>query len=246
MIGTSPTAVSRHRGVAIGTCIAVLTLGAAACGSKPASSANQIASLGSQPASSDASNATDGSSPGTTDASGGKKTDPTKAFADYAKCMRGEGIDMPDPQVVKAGSSTSGGVLTQISLDPTAETGPSRPPFDPESDDYKAADATCKHFIDDVVGQINVDPAQQAEQRKQALAFAKCMRDHGIDFPDPTFQDGGGVTIKIDDSGSNGIKPDSAAFQAAQDACGKLMGDGMFTASNGGKGPSVAVATPGT
>ena len=37
------------------------------------------------------------------------------------------------------------------------------------------------------------DPRKIEEEKQKALAFAQCMRDHGVDMPDPTFDaDGGG------------------------------------------------------
>ena len=36
--------------------------------------------------------------------------------------------------------------------------------------------------------------------QEQALAFAQCMREHGIDMPDPQFgNDGNGATVGIGD-----------------------------------------------
>ena len=60
----------------------------------------------------------------------------------------------------------------------------------------------------------------------QALAFAQCMRDHGVDMPDPQFgggPGGGGMTIAIGGPDSD-IDPGSAEFQAAQEACGSAFG----------------------
>ena len=205
----------------------------AACGSASTSGA-KVASLGTQaPAATTAGTGTSGSTPDSS--STDKSSNPQTAFADYAKCMRGEGVDMPDPQVVKLGGSTNGQQTQTINADSaTAGTGPSAgvtgggPNINPNSDEFKAADKKCKPILDSAVGQIKIDPAVQAEQRKQMLAFAKCMRGQGLDFPDPTFQDGG-VSIQVSSgsasNGSNGIAPDSAAFQAANKVCGKLLGN---------------------
>ncbi len=54
-----------------------------------------------------------------------------------------------------------------------------------------------------------------------ALAFAQCMRSHGIkDFPDPNSS--GQLQIQSK-TGSGGINPSSQQFQAAQQACNSLM-----------------------
>lgn len=53
------------------------------------------------------------------------------------------------------------------------------------------------------------------------LAFAACMRAHGVpNFPDP--QPGGGFDIPV----SPGLSPAAPSFQAAQSKCQRLMGGG--------------------
>src|SRR5689334_3422470 len=47
------------------------------------------------------------------------------------------------------------------------------------------------------------------------IDFAKCMRDHGVDMPDPTFNDDGGVGITVNGQ-PGGPKPGDATFDAAQ------------------------------
>lgn len=64
-----------------------------------------------------------------------------------------------------------------------------------------------------------------AAQRKYAgaLAFAKCMRSHGVsNFPDPTVI---GNSIQILGS-SSGINPQSPAFKSAQQSCKHLLPGG--------------------
>lgn len=50
------------------------------------------------------------------------------------------------------------------------------------------------------------------------LAFAQCMRDHGVDMPDPQMDGEGGVAIAIE-----GKPGDEAKMEAAQAACEPLM-----------------------
>ena len=60
-------------------------------------------------------------------------------------------------------------------------------------------------------------PTKEAQNRKAMLDFAQCMRENGIDMPDPQFE-GGRVTMKM------GGKPgeiDPAKMQAADKACAK-------------------------
>ena len=67
--------------------------------------------------------------------------------------------------------------------------------------------------------------------RDEMLAFAKCMREHGIDMPDPTFDGDGRVAISAarvdgDEDASTGPAFDfeSDEFQDAQKACGGKLG----------------------
>ncbi len=53
------------------------------------------------------------------------------------------------------------------------------------------------------------------------LAFANCMRSHGVpNFPDPSA--GGGIQI----TAGSGINPRSPAFQSAQKACSQFQANG--------------------
>jgi hypothetical protein len=52
--------------------------------------------------------------------------------------------------------------------------------------------------------------------KQQTLAFARCMRAHGVlNYPDPTFGPDGGIIRK----NTNGVNPYSAPFQAAVKVC---------------------------
>lgn len=64
----------------------------------------------------------------------------------------------------------------------------------------------------------------------QALAYAKCMRAHGIpNFPDPTVQDNAqnkGVGFSL-----NGINPNSPQVKAAAKTCQRQTGFGHISAA---------------
>ena len=158
-----------------------------------------------------------------------RKQDAQDAFRVYAQCMRKHGIDMPDPKFSGNGAVTIG--PGPDSSGDGSTSGPS-PGFD-------AADKACRHFVDDVVNSSDapkVSPQEEEKLKEAALAFAQCMRKHGIDMPDPTFSGGGRVEQRL------GGNPDQANFQAAQKACQKLMpigkkGKGGGLVTNGGGGP---------
>src|SRR4051794_36223466 len=46
-------------------------------------------------------------------------------------------------------------------------------------------------------------------------AFARCMRQHGVEMDDPTFSDDGGMSIGFD-GGKGGVDPSSSTFRKAQ------------------------------
>jgi hypothetical protein len=60
-----------------------------------------------------------------------------------------------------------------------------------------------------------------ADPQEAMLAFAQCMRDHGVDMEDPPFGEGGRVLMRgLADGGVDAL---GEAFQAAQQACGSFL-----------------------
>lgn len=156
-----------------------------------------------------------------------------QAAVKYAQCMRGHGVDIPDPQTAGDGR---GNVGFSIKVTP----GPGDNPINPDSAQFKQAQEACKKLLPNG-GELS--PAQQAQARQNALKFARCMRDHGIDIPDPQANNGG-LVIRRSGPGSPGdggnVNPDDAKFQAAQKACQSLLGNpksgGFNTVHGGGAG----------
>jgi hypothetical protein len=175
-----------------------LCLLATACGGSSGATSDGVASAGGS----------GGASKTKTD----KKNDPEKAGLDFARCMREHGIDMPDPKageggmVMIGGGPSSGGEVT---------ANPSGPP-----PGFEEAHKACEHFLEGLIGE-GPGP-MDAEAQDRALKFAKCMRDNGVDMPDPDFSRGGArITIG---AGSGG--PNAETMRAAQEKCGGLFGPG--------------------
>jgi hypothetical protein len=151
---------------------------------------------------------------------------PQDAALAYARCMRENGVDMPDPQVV---TGTSG----EVKIDQQGGA-----PLSKEK--FSAADTKCRHFMADA-GPNGKGPEMSAEDQDKVLAFAKCMREHGVDMPDPDFS-GGGVRIQVNsgtdtnNGGPRGPK-DDPAFKAANDACSSLLPGKMGTGGSSQGGP---------
>jgi hypothetical protein len=65
------------------------------------------------------------------------------------------------------------------------------------------------------------------------------MREHGIDFPDPTFGENGQATIRI--GKGSGVDPDDLKFKKAQEECAdkapKLGGEGPETSESSESSP---------
>jgi len=177
--------------------LSVALLGACGGGSgDDADDASDVASLDDQDSSSDSS--PDGTVTETTTA-----TDPEQAMLDFAECMRDHGIDMEDPQFDGEGG---GG----INLEATPEN----------EDEIEAAQEACQPLLENARGNVELDPEREAELQEQMLAYAQCMRDRGIDMPDPVFSDDGFVVQQAGPGGGSGGDPrEDPDFEAANEAC---------------------------
>ncbi len=130
------------------------------------------------------------------------------AAVKFAECMRENGVEkFPDP-------AADGG--TRIAVGP--ESG-----IDPQ--EFEAASKACEEFREDIKPQLS--EGDQAEFKERALEHARCMREHGIDMPDPEFSGDGGVTTKLE---KGRVDPEDPDFKAAQEECG---GGGMIAAPAG-------------
>ena len=246
----SPRGTSRRpsaRVVASLACVLTLSSVAAACGSSPKQAGDDVASLGTtESAANDSAATTDNSADTaktsdettTDDTATDDSVDPSDAIVDYAKCMREHGFDMPDPQVVQTdsdGKVTGGGPVINKQTSNSSADGQSSEgvlvgpggaiSFDPTSDEYKTADEACHSILDNAATAISIDPEVEAEHRQQMLDYAQCMRDHGIDFPDPTFTDDGRASVQIGrgEDGEAQLPTDDEDFQAAHEACADLI-----------------------
>jgi hypothetical protein len=128
----------------------------------------------------------DGKATSTTGAGGGS----IQADLAYVRCMRQHGVGMPDPKT-DANGRTDWELPSGMRKD------------DPR---LKAARQACRQYRPDGGEAQRPSPQQQQEM----VAFARCMRQHGINMPDPT-PDG---TVDM-----RGVNPDAPRFKAAERAC---------------------------
>jgi hypothetical protein len=156
---------------------------------------------------------------------------PEDALLAFAECMREHGIDMPDPQF---DTTEDGGAVIGIA-------GGSA---DIDKDEFREADEACRSLLAAAMPG-NGDMQMSPEDEEKLLEFARCMREHGIDFPDPGT---GGFVFEAGPEGrQGGIDPEDPDFQAAQEACGELLpgragrGDSTEINPGGDAGPGLKV-----
>lgn len=129
----------------------------------------------------------------------------------YATCVRAHGVpDFPDP-VLSTGTRTA-----------AAPPAPSEP-----AAVVQKAENACQRYAEAVLGPP-LSSGQIARLKAGALAYAKCVRAHGVpDFPDPTVETGpggrgAGITPPFG-SGASARAHDTPAVQAAIRTCGPLV-----------------------
>lgn len=209
------------------TCLATLAAVVTACSAGSPSSSDGVVSLATPSPSNAAS------------AAPSESVDPEVAIADFTACMKEHGVDVQISiaQPGSAGSRPQSGEFRAppVSGEAQPNTGSAA---DPKA--LQEADAACRHLLPSGM-EGDPDATMDPEMADKLLDFSKCMRDHGIDFPDPQFQ-GGGVMMQM----GEGIDPASDEFQAAQEACGDLLPGGGpgLQVGPGGPGGSSTEAQP--
>jgi hypothetical protein len=123
-----------------------------------------------------------------------------EAALDYAKCMRENGVDVPDPQF-----EGDGGMLMR---------GPRSGADGPA---VRQAEEECRKHLEKIEPP-ELSDEQQQEMRERALRYAQCMRERGIDFPDPTFGEDGRIEQRLE----GGLDANDPAFQEAQRECARF------------------------
>lgn len=167
---------------------------------------------------------------GVTDTSQGttseENVDAEQALLDFAQCMRDNGVpEFPDPELDangnlqlfgRGGGPGAGGGSGGLGVDQGT---------------LQAAFEVCGELIEGVI-QNNFRQLDQTEFQDAFLEFAQCMRDQGIDMPDPDFsggfRPGGGGGLFGD------IDPQDPAFQEAAENCQGIF-EGGFGPGGGGR-----------
>lgn len=118
----------------------------------------------------------------------------------YAACMRAHGVaNFPDPVV----SQTAGGISVAIRVTPAITGMPS----------FQSAQKTCNSILP--VVHNSGGPTESPQHTQDELDFARCMRAHGVNFPDPNAQ--GRLSLEM--LSAAGVNLRSPAFASAGTAC---------------------------
>ncbi|UJW32923.1 hypothetical protein L3Q67_03790 [Saccharothrix sp. AJ9571] len=98
----------------------------------------------------------------------------SSVYLQYAQCMRDNGVQVPDPRADDPSAMYEG--------------------VDTASAAFESADRTCGAILADVVQERQKqDPEQLKHQQEELLALAKCLREQGIQVPDPVPGQPGGA-----------------------------------------------------
>jgi len=154
----------------------------------------------------------DSAAEGSTTTALAASTDPEQAMLEFTQCMRDHGVDMPDPQMGPGGGAF--GFTIQ------GESGEA--PADGEMQQMQEASEACNYLLEGMVQEFEMP--DMSEMQDEMLAFSQCMRDHGIDYPDPVFTEDGGITMSVGPGDEGGIDPSDPGFQEAQEACQEIFG----------------------
>jgi hypothetical protein len=153
-----------------------------------------------------------GSGPSSTNASSQSPDDGAGAAYRFAACMRSHGLsNFPDPVV----NSSAGKLAVGIRVTPALTSSPQ----------FQTAQKACQGILPPPQKNDGRTPAQQHAREQHILAFARCLRGHGVtNFPDPNPQ--GELTLPMVAAASVDIH--SPAFKTAAETCLPAAG-GLLT-----------------
>jgi hypothetical protein len=137
-----------------------------------------------------------------------ESVDAEEAMLAVTQCLRDGGIDIGDPVIDENGNPQLPPISFQ-SGDPGGEV-------DPEAE-MKAMEEvmdSCQHHLEGVVLD-GVEHGNLVDIEDTFVAYAQCMRDHGIDLPDPEFSDDGFIDLGSPDVGDG--------YEAAHAECKEVF-----------------------
>lgn len=157
----------------------------------------------------DAAGSTNGS--GSTNAADQTDTDRQEQMLKFTECLREHGLDVPDPDSNGRFAIPFGG---------GSRNGP-----DQKTREAMEACQDLAPLRGGNLDELRNDPEFQDAQ----LRFAECMREHGVDVPDPDENGGGGFMI-------DGSDVPRETLRAAGEACEPIMREFLQGTQQGGEG----------
>lgn len=153
----------------------------------------------------------------TTTAATGTTVDREQAMLDFAQCMRDNGIDMADPTTDENGN-------LQMMRPSGGGEGGAFEPADREA--MQAAREACSQYLEGIAQ--GFDRPDMTEMQDLMLEYAACMRENGVDMPDPDFSatgEGGGQGPGARLGFNSGdYDRNDPTFQAANEVCREVFG----------------------
>lgn len=179
------------RAILVLLALAALAVLLAGCGG---SSEPEVAQLDSQAA----STAADTSSAETATTA----QDARDLLVEFTGCVRDQGVNIPDPDF------NASPVEVRKRLEKAG--------IDPEDPKFQDAIDACQPILLGILQTLSTEEIQGF--RDSLLAYARCMRDEGVNLPDPDFTRG------LDIFGG-AIDPTDPAFDKADEKCGPILAD---------------------
>ena len=149
------------------------------------------------------------------------EADSEQVILAFAQCMRDNGVpNFPDPEMDSNGNLRlfGGGGSGELEVDQGT---------------LQAAFEECSPLVEGLIQNFrNLD---QSEFQDSFLEFAACMRDQGVDMPDPDFSSGFGPGAGGGRGLFGDIDSNDPAFQEAAEVCNEVF-EGGFGQLRGGPG----------
>jgi hypothetical protein len=127
-----------------------------------------------------------------------------EAMLAFTQCLRDQGIDVGDPTVGPDGSLQLPPIEFTVESDSTGAA-------EPDFSEFEKMMAPCEELLDGLGSSGSSGDASGFEDA--LVEYTQCMRDKGVDMPDPDFSGNGGII----DLGTAGM--DDVGFDAADAIC---------------------------
>jgi hypothetical protein len=153
-----------------------------------------------------------------------KRTD-EEVVTDFTQCMRDEGFDIPDPELNADGT---------VNLENLKENFDRDAGFNLQQKRSEKALDTCVPILADATFAGKSDKEDPIETQDKMLAFARCLRDQGLNVPDPDFSGNARTKMKplVQDLAGSASQ---SRIDAAVNLCSDFVWSGVGGSTSGKK-----------